>query len=360
MISLVVLLLLLANIIATVHDEFSEFELSTADGTVVVEVAAAEFEIEEEKCALVVSEFTTLRARSLMSARVQTHGGEEHDANRDGRRSFKEMVGFLQTLDDGEQTKSHLRVMFDAFDEDHDGVWSRDEYQAFKRRVLTQLILDRILIAFLFVLVVILSACLYFRRKGGGGSKITTTTVAPLIVEAGDGAKKPETTPATPTPATPSTPTPSTPIGLTRTPSTTTSDSPLVQRISRTRNCMIDEKDLEITSEKLGRGIGGDVVVGVWQKTTRVACKALRDMCSQREVDDFAQEINLLQSLPTHPNIVQLYGICTTSKGDAILVMELLKDGSLHAALRKIGSDISLTQRLLFASDICVSFYFCF
>jgi hypothetical protein len=45
----------------------------------------------------------------------------EHDENKDGKRSFVEVVSFLRSL--GEDNDSDLKKLFMVFDTDRDGYW---------------------------------------------------------------------------------------------------------------------------------------------------------------------------------------------------------------------------------------------
>ena len=121
---------------------------------------------------------------------------------------------------------------------------------------------------------------------------------------------------------------------------------------------IIPPETIELTRSFLGQGIGGTVVVGLWQQTTSVACKTLRSSCTQREINDFLSEIKLILNLPMHPNILQVFGVSHKDES-LILVMEYLPLGNLLDTLRKktLGAEseehFSLTQLLLFSQDIC-------
>jgi serine/threonine protein kinase len=56
--------------------------------------------------------------------------------------------------------------------------------------------------------------------------------------------------------------------------------------------------------------------MAVWQGTTVVACKTLKD---KKQMDMFTKEISLLRSL-NHPNIVQFLGIWENTEGEKYIV----------------------------------------
>ena len=76
---------------------------------------------------------TTIVAVDDVDIVIESDTLERRDANRDGSLSFDELRTFLQALDDEEQSAHELRLLFDQFDANRDGVWSREEYAAFKK-----------------------------------------------------------------------------------------------------------------------------------------------------------------------------------------------------------------------------------
>jgi fyn-related kinase len=98
---------------------------------------------------------------------------------------------------------------------------------------------------------------------------------------------------------------------------------------------LLAESDLTV-SDVIGRGAFGDVYQGLWRKTVPVAIKTMRsDLTTPEDLNELLAEANLLMSLPAHPCIVIVYGICQPSSLNGLwLIMELLENGSLLRLLR--------------------------
>jgi serine/threonine protein kinase len=81
--------------------------------------------------------------------------------------------------------------------------------------------------------------------------------------------------------------------------------------------------ELEIGSE-IGSGTYGRVCVGKWKKNKyRVALK----FCQNKgKMDEFMREANLMISLPPHPNVVRMFGVCIEGT-QPIVVMEYCSGG---------------------------------
>jgi serine/threonine protein kinase len=81
--------------------------------------------------------------------------------------------------------------------------------------------------------------------------------------------------------------------------------------------------ELEIGSE-IGSGSYGRVCIGKWKKNKyRVALK----FCQNKgKIDEFMREANLMISLPPHPNVVQMFGVCIEGT-QPIIVMEYCSGG---------------------------------
>jgi serine/threonine protein kinase len=80
--------------------------------------------------------------------------------------------------------------------------------------------------------------------------------------------------------------------------------------------------ELEIGSE-IGSGNYGRVCVGKWKNKYRVALK----FCQNRgKIDEFMREANLMILLPSHPNVVQMFGVCIEGS-QPIIVMEYCSGG---------------------------------
>jgi serine/threonine protein kinase len=94
---------------------------------------------------------------------------------------------------------------------------------------------------------------------------------------------------------------------------------------------------LEIGSE-IGSGTYGRVCVGKWKKNKyRVALK----FCQNRgKIDEFMREPDLMISLPPHPNVVQMFGVCIEGT-QPIIVMEYCS-GGLSINERETNKHISI------------------
>uniref|UniRef100_H2YT87 non-specific protein-tyrosine kinase n=1 Tax=Ciona savignyi TaxID=51511 RepID=H2YT87_CIOSA len=82
--------------------------------------------------------------------------------------------------------------------------------------------------------------------------------------------------------------------------------------------------------KKLGEGNFGKVFEGLWNGTTKVAVKTLKQGTSEQE--SFLKEAKLMKKL-RHPKLVQLYAVCTRSE-PFYIVTELMCNGSLLDYLR--------------------------
>jgi hypothetical protein len=104
--------------------------------------------------------------------------------------------------------------------------------------------------------------------------------------------------------------------------------------------------ELEIGKE-VGEGNYGRVCVGKW-KTYRVAMK----FCQNRgKMDEFLREVNLMISLPPHPNVVRMYGVSIDAT-QPIIVMEFCPGGSLDKLLFDKDDPISLETKIRWLKEI--------
>ncbi|XP_059621242.1 tyrosine-protein kinase receptor torso-like [Phlebotomus argentipes] len=101
--------------------------------------------------------------------------------------------------------------------------------------------------------------------------------------------------------------------------------------------------DCVTVNEMIGEGHFGMVKKGELRKfethlmdysTTTVAVKMLKDPASKDEIEEFIQEINIMKSVPKHPNIVSILGHCTGKGDDMLLLTEYCAKGSLLDHLR--------------------------
>ena len=115
----------------------------------------------------------------------------------------------------------------------------------------------------------------------------------------------------------------------------------------------IDEWQIDRNSIRLVRklisGEFTEVWESVWNKKTPVAVKILK---SQRIVSahDFLQSANLMKELQ-HPNLVQLYALCS-KKVPVYIITELMKHGSLLEYLHGEGRSLKLPQLIDMAEQV--------
>ncbi|KAL3985794.1 Protein tyrosine kinase family protein [Acanthocheilonema viteae] len=106
--------------------------------------------------------------------------------------------------------------------------------------------------------------------------------------------------------------------------------------------------------ELLGEGAIFVVYKGKFKddgKEKEVAVKVHKGHSSDRKtVEQICREARIMRRLE-HPNVVRLYGIAI-NKEPIMLLMELLKDGSLDVFLATKGSTLSMREKLYFCLDI--------
>ncbi|XP_076044496.1 tyrosine-protein kinase Src42A [Oratosquilla oratoria] len=83
-------------------------------------------------------------------------------------------------------------------------------------------------------------------------------------------------------------------------------------------------------SEVLGKGQFGEVWKAYWNKTTPVAIKKMIPDCMDKE--EFLAEAQMMKRL-RHPNLIQLYAVCTKEE-PILIITELMVKGSLLHYLR--------------------------
>ncbi|XP_061182220.1 angiopoietin-1 receptor-like [Saccostrea echinata] len=101
----------------------------------------------------------------------------------------------------------------------------------------------------------------------------------------------------------------------------------------------LNKYNLIITNEKLGHGQFGMVKKG-YVKQDRdhkipVAVKSLKESSSERDKNDFMNELNILKKVGQHPNVVCLVGACHI-QGTMFVAMEFCVNGDLRSYLRKM------------------------
>ena len=101
----------------------------------------------------------------------------------------------------------------------------------------------------------------------------------------------------------------------------------------------IDRKSICLVKE-LGAGQFGEVWMGIWNGTTEVAVKILKTGIMRSS--EFPKEVALMKKL-RHPNLIQLYAVCTKEE-PIYIITELMKHGSLLDYLRGDRRLLKLSQ----------------
>ncbi|KAA0199583.1 Tyrosine-protein kinase FRK, partial [Fasciolopsis buskii] len=104
-----------------------------------------------------------------------------------------------------------------------------------------------------------------------------------------------------------------------------------------------------VLKERIGQGQFGEVYKAVWNKTAIVAVKTLKP--SSCDAADFLREAQIMKRLH-HPNLIQLYAVCTQSE-PFYLVTEYMSKGSLLAYLQSPeGRGLSIQCLVMMAAKI--------
>ncbi|KAJ8305566.1 hypothetical protein KUTeg_016111 [Tegillarca granosa] len=100
----------------------------------------------------------------------------------------------------------------------------------------------------------------------------------------------------------------------------------------------LNKYNLILTGEKLGHGQFGLVKKGFVSKESNrkipVAVKSLKGTASEKDKNDFMNELNILKKVGQHPNVVCLVGACHI-QGTLYVAMEYAENGDLRSYLRK-------------------------
>ncbi|XP_015779761.1 PREDICTED: fibroblast growth factor receptor 1-like [Acropora digitifera] len=93
--------------------------------------------------------------------------------------------------------------------------------------------------------------------------------------------------------------------------------------------------------DELGSGAFGVVYKGeISEKNgniTPCAVKALKASATDEEMRDLYNELEIMSSIGSHPNLVNLLGACTKD-GNLLVVLEIAENGSLIEFLKKVRS----------------------
>jgi len=109
----------------------------------------------------------------------------------------------------------------------------------------------------------------------------------------------------------------------------------------------IDRSSLKFV-RKLGHGQFGEVWEGLWNNTTPVAIKSLKQ--GTMDPRDFLAEAQIMKKL-RHPKLIQLYAVCTLEE-PIYIITELMKHGSLLEFLQGKGRTLKMPQLIDMSAQI--------
>uniref|UniRef100_A0A8C5E0A4 Tyrosine-protein kinase n=1 Tax=Gouania willdenowi TaxID=441366 RepID=A0A8C5E0A4_GOUWI len=110
----------------------------------------------------------------------------------------------------------------------------------------------------------------------------------------------------------------------------------------------IDRSTIKLL-RKLGAGQFGEVFEGLWNGTTSVAVKTLKN--GSMDAEDFLREAQIMKRL-RHAKLIQLYAVCTMQE-PIYIITELMKNGSLLEYLQKDkGSTLSFSDQIEMAAQV--------
>ncbi|XP_053329658.1 tyrosine-protein kinase BTK [Spea bombifrons] len=112
----------------------------------------------------------------------------------------------------------------------------------------------------------------------------------------------------------------------------------------------IDPKDLTFLKE-LGDGQFGVVKYGKWRGQHEVAIKMIKE--GSMSEDEFIEEAKCMMKL-SHPNLVQLYGVCTKQR-PIFIITEYLSNGSLLSYLKELRGKVAQGDLLSMCNDVCAA-----
>ena len=125
-------------------------------------------------------------------------------------------------------------------------------------------------------------------------------------------------------------------------------NQPVTKSLSYKDEWEIDRNSLQF-DKKLGMSDFSEVWSGLWNNSTPVAIKTLKP--GTMEVTDFAEEAQEMKKFH-HPNLLQLYAVCTLEE-PIYIVTELMKHGSLLDYLHsEDGRNLKLPQLIDMATQV--------
>ena len=105
----------------------------------------------------------------------------------------------------------------------------------------------------------------------------------------------------------------------------------------------IIKRDDIIIGERIGRGGYGTVFQAMWKKK-KVAVK----VCSGNFLEQGGAEVDILASLPSHPNVITFFGVAVSEDEiSSLIVTELAVGGSLYSCLHGKKREIPTTDQSL-------------
>ncbi len=113
----------------------------------------------------------------------------------------------------------------------------------------------------------------------------------------------------------------------------------------------IDRNEITFKT-RLGAGNFGEVWEGLWNKTTKVAIKTLKEGTMQP--GKFLEEAEIMKKL-IHPKLVQLFAVCSREE-PIYIVTELMENGSLLEYLRgPKGKQMKMPKLIDIATQVGLS-----
>ncbi|XP_042189827.1 cytoplasmic tyrosine-protein kinase BMX isoform X2 [Callorhinchus milii] len=109
----------------------------------------------------------------------------------------------------------------------------------------------------------------------------------------------------------------------------------------------LKRKDIKLLKE-LGSGQFGVVQLGMWKQKYNVAIKMIKE--GSMSEDEFLEEAEIMMKLK-HPNLVQLYGVCT-KEYPIYIVTEFMSNGCLLSYLKSDGKTLNQFQFVEMCYDI--------
>eukprot|EP01119_Soliformovum_irregulare_P025244 TRINITY_DN92_c0_g1_i1.p1 TRINITY_DN92_c0_g1~~TRINITY_DN92_c0_g1_i1.p1 ORF type:complete len:860 (+),score=217.89 TRINITY_DN92_c0_g1_i1:181-2580(+) len=121
-------------------------------------------------------------------------------------------------------------------------------------------------------------------------------------------------------------------------------------------NAEIQEKDLEWSSEVVGKGGSGIIKKGMWLKSVPVAIKSLNNLpefIDELELEGFYREMAILSEM-RHPNVVSMFGFCR-KESYICLVTEYIKGGDLSSCLKDLSKLLPESLKVDIALNIAAA-----